>query len=129
MFNRRDSTMKHDDFERAVLQVIRNNNLLSRFRRKKIEFSKCLMVFASTICAGTWLVSAISWFVWREFPFEAVQYTLGFFGAVAAYMGKSAYENKPKIQNQKPDDNEPPVSEFVEGYHHRDEGHHRRERG
>ena len=67
-------------------------------RKKKMEFSKWLMLFAVILCAGTWTIAAISWLLWREFPAELVQYTAWFFGATIAYMLKSGYENKAKIQ-------------------------------
>ena len=66
---------------------------------KKTEFSKCILIFAACICAATWVIAAVSWLMWRDFPTEMVQYTGWFFGAVAAYMGKTAYENKPKIES------------------------------
>ena len=65
--------------------------------KPKLEFSKWLMLFAVILCAGTWVVAAASWVLLGEFPAELVQYTAWFFGALIAYMGKSAYENKPKI--------------------------------
>ena len=67
-------------------------------RKTGMEFSKWLMLFAVVLCGGTWIVAAIAWLMWREFPSELVQYTGWFFGAVIAYMFKSGYENKSKIE-------------------------------
>ena len=64
----------------------------------KMEFSKWLMLFAVILCGGTWVVAAVSWILWNEFPVELVQYTAWFFGALIAYMLKSGYENKSKIE-------------------------------
>ena len=90
-----------DDDLRKVAQIYHD---IKRGRRKRgMEFSKCILIFAAVICAGTWIVTAVSWFLWRDFPYELVRYTGWFFGAVAAYMGKTAYENKPKIEGRRED--------------------------
>ena len=65
--------------------------------KPKTEFSKGLIKFLCTLCGGTWVVATVSWFMWREFPHELVQYTSWFFGAVIAYYAKSCYENRAKI--------------------------------
>ena len=96
--------MNTTEIKRAVLEAMieaRSNNgtQIPVTHKHKMEFSKCILIFASVICAGTWVIAVVSWLLWREFPAELVQYTGWFFGAVAAYMGKSAYENKPKIMN------------------------------
>ena len=67
---------------------------------KKLEFSKRLMIVASVLCSGTWIASALAWFIWREFPYDLVQYTVWFYGATfALYMAKACYENKLKIKS------------------------------
>ena len=67
--------------------------------KRNLEFSKIIMIFISVLCGGTWLIAAVAWFLWREFPVELVEYTKWFFVAAAAYMLKSGYENHAKIKN------------------------------
>jgi len=91
--------MTHDELKDLIIEVAREYFPVRRSPpRKKMEFSKWLMLFAVILCGGTWIVAAVSWVLWREFPAELVQYTAWFFGALIAYMLKSGYENKPKIQ-------------------------------
>ena len=72
--------------------------------RKKVEFSKILMAFIGLICGGSWVIAAVAWLMWREFPAELVQYTQWFFVTAAAYMVKSGYENRAKISNRDGDE-------------------------
>ena len=70
-----------------------------RCRRGRLEFSKKLMVFASVVYSATWALAITSWLTMGEVPQELMLYTTGLFGsAFAVYGGKSAYENKPKIE-------------------------------
>ena len=70
-----------------------------RRRYGRPEFSKKLMIFASVVYALTWVMAVISWFAIGEVPQELMLYTTGLYGSVfAVYGGKSAYENKPKIE-------------------------------
>ena len=65
----------------------------------RLEFSKKLMVFATAVYAATWVVAVVSWLLGGEVPEELMLYTTGLYGsAFAVYGGKSAYENKPKIE-------------------------------
>ena len=66
--------------------------------KKKLEFSKLVIIFVGIFCMATWAVAVISWFMWQQFPHEIVQYTGWFAGTAIAYMCKTAYENKPKIE-------------------------------
>ena len=64
-----------------------------------MEFSKKLMIFASAMYAATWAVVVAAIFRAGEVPwelFEALSWVYG--AAVACYCGKTAYENKAKIQ-------------------------------
>ena len=99
--------MNQNDIKLAFIEALREYNAFQipatvaptpQNPKKGMEFSKWLMIFAALLCGGTWVVAAVSWLLWREFPYELVQYTGWFFGAVIAYMVKSGYENKPKIQ-------------------------------
>ena len=80
-------------------------SVLDRFDHRPkqgMEFSKRLMIFAAVLCGATWLVAAVSWFAWREFPAELTQYTIWFFGAaLPCYMLKTGYENREKIKSGK----------------------------
>ena len=70
-----------------------------RYRRGSLEFSKKLMVFPSAVYLATWGLAVASWLTTGEVPQELMLYTTGLFGsAFAVYGGKSAYENKPKIE-------------------------------
>ena len=93
--------MNQSEIKTALIEALRE--CYPQSPKKKLEFSKCLMVFAVILCAGTWVVAAVSWLIWRVFPAELVQYTAWFFGALIAYMLKSAYENKPKIDKWRGD--------------------------
>ena len=64
--------------------------------KRKTEFSKWVIVFVGAFCTATWVVAVISWFMWRDFPHEIVQYTGWFAGTLIAYMLKSGYENATK---------------------------------
>ena len=65
----------------------------------KREFSKKLMIFASVMYAATWLVAVFSWFHLGKIPWELIQNASWLYGATfVSYCGKSAYENKPKIE-------------------------------
>ncbi|MCL2617086.1 MAG: hypothetical protein FWD96_05520 [Defluviitaleaceae bacterium] len=66
---------------------------------ERLEFSKKLMVYASAMYSATWVVSAVSWFVLGDVPQELLTYSTWLYGAgLTVYSGKSAYENKPKIE-------------------------------
>ena len=70
-----------------------------RNRRGKLEFSKKLMVFATAMYTATWVLAVASWLTIGELPHELMLYTTGLYcSAFAVYGGKSAYENKPKIE-------------------------------
>jgi len=86
------------DLERAIEKVMYSNR---HPHRRKMEFSKCIMLFISIICGATWIAATVAWFLWREFPTELVEYTQWFFVAAAAYMVKSGYENRAKILKQR----------------------------
>jgi len=88
------------DLERAIEKVVQSKH----HKRKKREFSKCIMLFLSIICGATWIAATVAWFLWREFPTELVEYTQWFFVAAAAYMVKSGYENRAKIMRQREGD-------------------------
>jgi len=83
------------------MNAAQNHAAKRKVRRKGMEFSKWLLIIVGIPCAGTWIVAAVSWILWREFPLELVEYTRWFFGAIIAYMLKSGYENRPKIQKGK----------------------------
>ena len=64
-----------------------------------MEFSKKLLVFASAMFMATWTVIVVTIFVDVEVPWELIETLSWVYGAaVACYCGKTAYENKPKIE-------------------------------
>ena len=67
---------------------------------KKIQTSKALILFASTMYALTWLIAVYSWFhMDMTLPGELMRYSTYLYSvALAVYGGKAAYENKAKIQ-------------------------------
>ena len=70
-----------------------------RHIKQKMEFSKKLMLFMSLIFAATWGLAVYSWIVGGEFPWELVEFVNLLYGAsFVSYCGKSAYENKYKIE-------------------------------
>ena len=67
--------------------------------KQKMEFSKKLMIFLSLIFATTWGLAVYSWFAGGEFPWALVEFVNWLYGAsFVSYCGKSAYENKCKIE-------------------------------
>jgi len=75
-------------------------NQISRKEPKpKAEFSKIMMIFASVLCGGTWIVAVVAYFLGLDFPTDLAGFALAFYGAVSvAYMAKSGYENRAKIE-------------------------------
>ena len=68
-------------------------------RRKPMQASKALILFATVMYALTWIVAVFSWFSSGTLPDELMKYTTYLYGAaLAIYGGKSAYENKAKIE-------------------------------
>jgi len=66
--------------------------------------SKKLLIFASAIYALMQIVVMVSWFVLRDIPGDLLYSTTGMYtAAIAAYCGKSAYENKYKIVHARAD--------------------------
>lgn len=102
--------MDVEEFKRIIREVLNENkpsekNLprkefqQRKVRKKAMEFSKKIMIFASVTYAATWLIAVISWFRMQLLPDELMKYSTFLYGvALAVYGGKSAYENKPKIE-------------------------------
>ena len=64
-----------------------------------MEFSKKLIIFASVMYAMTWVVVVSAFFFAKEPPWGLLETLSWVYGAaVCCYCGKSAYENKSKIQ-------------------------------
>ena len=69
-------------------------------KRKRMETSKALILFASVMYALTWVVAVYSWFTSGTLPEELMKYATYLYGvAMAIYGGKAAFENKAKIDN------------------------------
>jgi len=84
-----------------ITEIITKTVKALQAQPKKLEFSKKLMIFALVIYAASWIVAAVSWFYLEEFPSELMQYGSIAYGVIiAAYCGKSAYENKSKIEKE-----------------------------
>jgi hypothetical protein len=65
-----------------------------------METSKTLILFASVMYVLTWVVAVYSWFTAEALPDELMKYTTYLYGtALAIYGGKSAFENKAKIES------------------------------
>ena len=65
---------------------------------RKMEFSKKIMLFTSAIYLISWGMAAYYLVVNCEIPWELIQYANLLYGASGvSYCGKSAYENKAKI--------------------------------
>ena len=64
-----------------------------------MEFSKKLLIFASIMYVASWIVVVAAVFLADEVPWELIEALSWVYGAaVCGYCGKSAYENKCKIQ-------------------------------
>ena len=89
------------DVKQIVAGVLREANISKPpilNNKEKIEFSKKLMIFVSLIFALTWCVAVFSWIVSGELPGELLEFVNWLYGAsFVSYCGKSAYENKCKI--------------------------------
>ena len=95
--------MTPDEIERMVSRVVQRQVAVQTTQtknREKLEFSKCIMIISTIIFTGTWIVAVVSWFLWRDFPSGLIIFiSLGYCLESSAYMGKSAYEYKAKINN------------------------------
>ena len=90
MNNNRLSSQTLDELKRAAKR---------KYKPTKMEFSKKLMILSVFFYGFLCIVSLVSWFISGEWPQEIVtNFTWPFTTALASYMGKSAYENKTKIQ-------------------------------
>jgi len=68
-------------------------------KKAKMEFSKKLITGALFFIGSLCVVSLLSWFLFDKWPKEIVEhFSWPFVAAIVSYMGKSAYENKPKIE-------------------------------
>ena len=64
-----------------------------------MEYSKKSMIFTQVMYTATWIVAVFSWLMWRQFPFDLVQYVTLIFGAnYGVYCVKTCVENKAKIE-------------------------------
>ena len=58
---------------------------------RKMEFSKKLMLVSTLMMAGTWAATIVSWFMFREIPWEFTQYATWLYGAsFVSYCAKTA---------------------------------------
>jgi hypothetical protein len=64
-----------------------------------MEFSKKLMVFACVLVAFTFFTTFAAWVFEREPPNDLIGFATWFSAPIVAYMAKSAYENKAKIES------------------------------
>ena len=90
------------EIKQAVLDALDERGIRKpplRQIKKKLEFSKKLIIFVSAIFATTWGIGLYAWFVGLEIPWQLFEIVNWLFGAVAiAYCGKSAYENGCRIK-------------------------------
>ena len=90
------------ELKKAVAEAVAEALMQTQAPPKKprrMEFSKKLMAFASMMYTATWSVSVYSWFHMQIVPIELLQYATWLYAAaLVSYKGKSAYENKPKIE-------------------------------
>ena len=94
--------MNDFDIKSVVAEVLREANLRKppiKHIKQKMEFSKKLMIFLSVIFAATWGIAVYSWFAGGEIPWQLIEFVNWMYGAsFVSYCGKSAYENKFKIE-------------------------------
>jgi len=83
--------------------------------KKKMEFSKKLMVFSSLMYAATWAVTMYSWFVFSTIPDGLKEMATWLFGAtVAFYNAKSVMDHKFNYPPRSmPKDEKPEFDEFT----------------
>ena len=93
--------MNDFDIKSIVVEVLKEANIPKppiQQIKQEMEFSKKLMIFVSLIFAATWCVAVFSWIVSGELPGELLEFVNWLYGAsFVSYCGKSAYENKYKI--------------------------------
>ena len=94
--------MNESDVKQVIAEVLREVKIAKppiRHIKQKMEFSKKLMIFVSVIFAATWGIAVYSWIAGGEFPWQLVEFVNWLYGACfVSYCGKSAYENKCKIE-------------------------------
>jgi|GEM_PF-1290617 len=101
--------MDRNELKQVIFEVIRERGSpLSSLAEKelpekpKMEFSKKLILGASIFYVLMGIASFISWFVFGEWPYEVIEFFAWPTGAaIVSYMGKTAYENKAKIEKWK----------------------------
>lgn len=82
--------------KKIIAEVIKEIQVPQKPR--KMEFSKKLVLFTSAMYLISWGMAAYYLVVNGEIPWELIQYANLLYGAsVVSYCGKSAYENKAKI--------------------------------
>ena len=91
--------MSESELKKIIIGVLSEHN---KKNSKQIEFSKKLIIgtiiFIGVIC----IVSILSWLIVGDWSREIAEFFIWpFIVAVTGYMGKSAYENKAKIQDGK----------------------------
>ena len=100
--------MRESDIKELIHEVLDDRTYASRTsarrahpqKKKSMETSKALILFASIMYALTWVVAVYSWIENSIIPGELLKYSTYLYGAsLAVYGGKAAYENKPKIEN------------------------------
>ena len=87
-----------NEIQAIVIQTVRE---CSAAPPPKMEFSKKLIIWAFIYFALFGIVSVVLWVVLGDWPREIAAFFLGPVLCLISYMGKSAYENKAKIQNSK----------------------------
>ena len=73
--------------------------MFTHTKKPKMEFSKKLIIGALFFIGLLCVISLLSWFLFDKWPREIVEhFSWPFVAAIVSYMGKSAYENRPKIE-------------------------------
>ena len=90
-----------DEWKEVIVEALMDYETMAK-PKKEMEFSKKLilgtLVFIGLIC----IFSILSWFFVDDWPREIVEFFVWpFIVGVTGYMGKSAYENKAKINGRK----------------------------
>jgi len=72
--------------------------------KKRMQFSKKIVIFASVVYAVILTVCVVSWFMYREYPVDFKENATWLYGAALAfYNAKACIENKCKIDINKDD--------------------------
>jgi len=93
--------MDSKEIKRLMQEALQENGYRPQYgkpKKKKVEFSKKLILGASIFVGLFCIVSVASWFIIGDWPREIAEFFIWPFIGIASYNAKTAFENRAKIQ-------------------------------